>query len=410
MIKFDPALLTIDVVQLKSVTTALGGSITVVDEVKSTPGKEVTRRMKVPMAVTRHFLQHTHKRTKYLKPVYTALVKYGTLVVGMESHPLSSMGELISDGVFGPTRWIPKCEANIKDVIKPLIEQSDRDWFFDGRYAYSFDGGSTNEAVRNGEHLTQDGSFRKVIANTLDLQNLSGVKQVKADERSCLAFVTAQGAGVISPPIWKNLSEVGATQMSKAGATPDEDGEDDDDESSDVPNNIKYSFDKIDETLSVNLNFALKAGKEIGGTFGYDRVEALRLPQLMVELCTVNLPNIPASVKATYCIGLKFTHTICWLLGMSRSAHTLENYMVVRSLMKHLTKKGIFRKNVFSAERIFKGAQTVDNVPFLKLDELLANQDFNKQSLSSLLALARSSGKARKDDGIHSVDTLLNDE
>jgi hypothetical protein len=409
MIKFDAALLTIDIVQLKSVTTALGGSITVVDEVKSKPGKEITKRMVVPMAVTRHFLQHTHKRTKYLKPVLTALVKYGTHVVGMEAHPLSSMGELISDGVFGPTRWIPKCEANIKNVIKPLVEQSDRQWFFDGRYAYSFDGGSTDNAVRNGEHLTQDGSFRKVIAQSLDLQDLSGEKQVKASERSCLAFVTAAGAGVISPPIWKNLSEVGATQMSKAGATTDED-DDSDDEGSDVPNNIKYSFDKIDETLSVNLNFALKAGKEIGSTFGYDQVEALRLPQLMVELCTVNLPNIPSSVKATYCIGLKFTHTICWLLGMSRHAHTLENYMVVRSLMKHLTKKGIFRKNVFSAERIFKGMQTVENVPFLKLEELLANQDFNTTSLSSILALARSSGKAHKDDGIHSIDTLLNDD
>lgn len=407
MIKFDSSMLSVEIVRLKSVTTALGGSITVIDEAKSAM-KEVMKRIPVPMAITRSFIKKTHKRTKYLKPVYTAVVKYGNHVVGLESHPLSSMGELIEEGAFGPTRWIPKCENNIDTVVKPLVESGDRQWFFDGRYVYSFDAGSTGSAVRDAEHLTQDGSFRKVIARTLDLQEMSGAQQLKTEGRSCLAFVTSNGDGVVSPPIWKNLSDVGATQLSKAGA--DDDDDEEDDGVTITHPSFKYSFDKIDETLSVNLNFALKAGKEIGRTFGFERVEPLRLPQLMVELCTVNLPNIPASVKSTYCIGLKFSHTICWLLGLSRSAHTLDDYMVIRSLMKYLTKKGIFRKNVFSAERIFKAEHTVESVPLMKLDTLLENRDMMSMSISAILLKAREAAHKGGNEDIHSVGVLLNDE
>ena len=406
MIKFDPALLSIDIVQLKSVTTALGGSISILDDARSTDKKEVYKRIVVPMAVTQSFIKKTHKITKYLKPVYTALVKYDNSVIAMERHPLSSLGELEFEGVFGPTRWVPDCEASIEQIIKPLINHSNKQWYFDGRYIYSFDGQDLNDVVRNSEHLTHDGCFRKVVAHSIDVQDLSNKTNIRAVDRSCLAFVTSQGTGVISPPIWKNISDVGSTQLKKAFS-----GEDEEDDSgvADVKNS--YSFDRIDETLSVNLNFALKAGHDIGKMFGYEHVEPLRLPQLMIELCTVNLPNIPVSVKATYDIGLKFTHTISWLLGLINKTQTLSDYIVMRSLLKHLTKKGIFRNNVFDAAHIFKTDCTVENVPLKSLDDLIKDQDFTKQSLSAILMQARMGNVARsRDNGVHSIDTLMNDE
>jgi hypothetical protein len=235
---------------------------------------------------------------------------------------------------------------------------------------------------------------------------LSDRTKIRAVDRSCLAFVTSQGAGVISPPIWKNISDVGCTQLKKAVGV-----NDDDDASGDVDVKNSYSFDRIDETLSVNLNFALKAGNDIGKVFGYEHVEPLRLPQLMIELCTVNLPNIPVSVKATYDIGLKFTHTISWLLGMINKTQTLSDYIVMRSLLKHLTKKGIFRNNVFDAAHIFKTDQTVSAVPLKKLDDLIKDQDFTKQSLSAILMRAQIGKVARShDNDVHSIDTLMNDE
>lgn len=260
--------------------------------------------------------------------------------------------------------------------------------------------------------LTRDGSFRKVIAQSIDMQTIDVATKLAATDRSCLAFVTANGAGVVSPPIWKNLSDVGVTQLSKAVSVDDEDGDENDEDDEDSANTSNsFSFDRIDETLSVNLNFALKAGNDIGRTFGYECVEPLRLPQLMIELCTVNLPNIPKSIKATYGIGLKFTHTISWLLGMSTKANSLDQYIVVRALLKHLTKKGIFRDNIFDAVRVFKDDQNVSMVPLKSLSDLIKDQDITQLSMSSMLMNARVGATVRShNDGIHSIATLMNDD
>ena len=48
MIKFDINLLTTEIVYLKSITTALGGSISVIDQDKSTDKKEVLKRIDTP--------------------------------------------------------------------------------------------------------------------------------------------------------------------------------------------------------------------------------------------------------------------------------------------------------------------------------------------------------------------------
>lgn len=424
MIKFDPSKLSVDIVQLKAVTTSLGGSISVIDDKRSTPTKEVMTRIEVPMAVARAFIMKTKKVTKYLKPVYTAIVKYDGFIVAMERHPLASLGKLEDEGLFGIRRWEPDCELNFKSYIAPLTKRGDRQWYFDGRYIYSFETG-LDAAVRAGEYLTGDGKFRKVMATTIDLQELSNKDKIQPQDRSCMAFVTARGAYAVTPPIWKNLSDVGGTQVRRSvdnaksedtlenGVDRGLDDEDDDEVdygADDRPTLTAGTFDKIDETLAVNLNFALKAGAEIGKKFGYEFVEPLQLPRLMIELHTVNLPNVPKEVKATYDVGLKFTHAMAWLLGLSRKANDLETYIMMRSLMKYLTKKGIFRSNVFNAERVFKEGQSVETVPQLSVGQLINDTDFTKMSLSAILQQAREAQKSRRDGGIQNVGGLLNEE
>lgn len=443
MIKFDPTKLTVDVVQLKSVTTSLGGSISVLDPKRTTPTKEVTTRIVVPMAVARSFIQRTKKVTKYLKPVFTAIVKYDGYIVAMERHPLGAMGKLEDEGLFGIRRWKPDCETNIEQFIKPLTGRGDRQWYFDGRYIYSFESPTTEDAIRGGQFLSADGRFRKVMATSIDLQELSNKDKIQPTDRSCMAFVSARGVYAVSPPIWKNLSDVGGTQIRRSGkaeksedtldngvdrglndepvmvgVAPDDDEDDEDVVQFDGDENRPRldepgTFDMIDESLAVNLNFALKAGQEIGKKFGYEFVEPLQLPRLMIELHTVNLPNVPAEVKATYDIGLKFTHAMAWLLGMSRKTKDddLETYIMMRSLMKYLTKKGIFRSNVFNADRVFKDGQTVKDVPQLAMDQLMKDQDFTKMSLSAILQQAREGQKRRKKgNDIHNVGGMMTED
>lgn len=410
MIKFDPSKLRIDIVLLKSVTTSLGGSITVVEQ---SSGKDEFVRQAVPMAVARAFIQRCKKVTKYLKPTLTAVVKYDGLVVALERHPLGSMGVLHEDQGDGTMRkWRPVSEMNLELYVKPLAS-TDKQWFFDGRYVYRFDREDVMTAAMAGSPLTNDGKFRNVQVHAIDLQNLPSSGKIEGSKRSCMAFIASTGVVSVSPPIWKELAAVGGRQLGRATQIEDEDDADDqpDDEGPATTSNSATTidtsgmFDRIDETLAVNLNFALKAGQEIGQLFGYDCVEPLHLPRLMIELHTVNLPGVQREVKATYDIGLKFTHAMAWLLGMSRYANDLDTMLMMRSLMKYLTKRGIFRRNVFNPERVFIGDHNYETIPLLSYAEL-AERDVSSLSLSMVLSQARQN----KLSGIHNIGGLMTED
>lgn len=417
MIRFNPQLLSVEIVSLKTITTSLGGSITVVDDARTTDKEEVHKRVEVPMAVARAFIMKTKKVTRYLKPVLTALVRYDGTVVAMERHALGSMGTLVYEDFEGVERqWEPAAAQNIKGLVVPLVNRPDREWYFDGRYVFSFASKDVDHAITQGEFLTSDGRFRQVMAMSVDLQELSNKEKLEPVERSCLGFVSNRGAMAVSPPIWKKLSDVGGTQLGKlAKAAQEDDDLDEEDKASPVEGTPevakKFNFDEIDNGLAVNLNFALKAGQEIGKTFGYEQVEPLGLPRLMIELHTVNLPNVPSQIKSTYDVGIKFTHALAWLLGMSRNANTLETYVMMRSLMKYLTMKGIFRNNTFDANSIFKEEKTIADVPQLVLNDLLEDNT-TQMSLSAILQQARRGIKARKkaEEDIHQFGGMLNEE
>jgi hypothetical protein len=217
--------------------------------------------------------------------------------------------------------------------------------------------------ILNGDHLTASGAFRKVVAQTVDLQCLHTKKDLSVEDRGCLAFVSSYGDTSVSPPIWKNLEKVGSKQMSVMASMEDDDA----DRATTITSYEKFPFDSIDNNMSVNLNFALRAGIEIGKLFGYEHVEPLQLARLMIELHTVNLPNIDKSIKATYDIGMKFSHALAWLLGLSRHVNTLDTYLVMRSLLTYLTRKGIFRQDTFHSECVFKDNNTVADIPLADL-------------------------------------------
>ena len=407
MIRFDASQLSIDFVQLKSITTSLGGSISIIDDEKSTPVEEVTKRIAVPMALARAFIQTTKKVTKYLKPVWVAVARYGDHVVALERHPMVSLGTLEMDGPFGVKRWVPSLERNINEFIVPTTTLDGKDWYFDGRYVYSFDQNDMETTVRNGRYLSDNGHFRKLVSQTIDLQSASfhgGDEAMKIEERNCLAFVTSTGDFTVSPPIWKDLEGVGGKQ--RRAITDDDDESDEDDLDGDVKTTIDGVFDIIDSTMSVNLNFALKAGQEVCKLFGDEQVEPLQLSRLMIELHTVNLPNVPKQVKATYDCGMRFSHAMAWVLGLSRKADTLETHLIMRSLLSYLTKKGIFRSNAFDADSVFMPGMTVTNVRHKPVDELIGELDFTKMSLANILASAKENRKNGKQLSL--LDPIIN--
>jgi hypothetical protein len=369
MIKFDKTKLTTQIVLLKSVTQALGGAISVIDEEKSIDRKEVTIRIPVPLSVARAFIIRHKKVTKYLKPVLTALVMYEGRVISMERHAMGSMGELMHEGFGGEmVMWEPYSVSNLNQLIYPLMAASNKDWYIDGRYVYSFESFNLDRLVDEAPTMTADAHFRKLSVTAIDFQEISNADKLQPTNRSCLVYKATTGEFIISPPIWKELGGVGASKRSE------------DDAAAPVA-----SFDEIDENMCVNLNFALTAGKQIGAMFGYEEVEPLQLPRLMIELHTVNLPNIPSQVKSTYDIGMSFTHTLAWLMGLSRQADTLDAYIMIRSLLKYLTTKGIYRSNLFQVEQVFVEGTTLSTLKMKSLDDLMADPDITGSAIRSIL-------------------------
>lgn len=388
MIAFDPTKLEVTIVGLKSISQALGGSISIIDPVLSTDRKEVTIRFNAPSLVLRSYLK-IHKFTRYLKPMVAAIVRYEGHIVSLERHPLGGFGEELELQVDGSTSaWVPMCKRRIEVVLNNL--PNPESWFFDGRFVYQLKNElSEQQAVRQGAHLNANGSFRKIDVNAIDLFTLPS-EPAEATSRTCLAFVTSTGVHSISPPVWKNLSDVGMTQFKKQDKLDDmSDGqlvEDSD--------RMKKNFDRLDATMGVNLNFVLTAGRVVGRTFGYDYIEPLQLPRLMIELHTVNLPNVASQVKATYDIGVTFSEAMAWLLGLMYKANTLDSYRSMSMLMKYLTSSGIFRLSLFDASLVFQPGKTTNDIVKQDVQTLMSSTDISKVSISQLLVDVRRMQKA----------------
>lgn len=377
MIKYDPSLMTIELVRIKSLSLALGGSITIIDEEKSDDTKEVTKRVESGIAPTRAFIQKHKKTTKYLIPVWTAIVRYDNKICALERHPLGTFGDVETEGLDGTMRvWEPDSQLNLDRYIHPLVNKPGKEWFFDGRYIYSFTNDNIDSIVRQAPYLSQSGNFRKINVMSIDTQKVMYADELQPVERTCVAYVSSTGEYSITPPIWKNLDSVGGTKITE-----------------DESVKMGFNFDSLNEYMAVNLNFALNAGKQIGEMFGYDRIEPLQLPRLMLDLHTINLPNIPKQIKSTYDIGMSFSNTFAWLLGLLREADTLESYIMMRSIMKYLTQKGIYRANTFKEANIFVDSKSLNDVQLKDMDELLESSDYTKLKLINIIQQAKLAGK-----------------
>jgi hypothetical protein len=353
MIKFDATKLRIEYMKLKSCTTSLGGSITVLDEEKSTPLLDKYKRISSPFAVTRSFIKRS-KSSSFFYATPIAVTFYDDIVVALEKSPYGNLAtNLDGESIFGPgERWISASEFNINRIVTGYTAGAE--WFIDGNFIFRI-----NKDIAPLQ-LSSDGLFKSVSVHSIKLADIS-IATVQPDIRTSLAFCV-NGRCVITPPVWKTLANIGQSKLT-------------DDRVTVVASSLwnttgEFQFDKIDEQLAVNLNFALSAARAVSEVFGYDYIEPLNLPEMMIRLNTVNLPNVDKSVKATIDIGVKFTHIVAWLIGLTERLDTLESYMVLRDLLKYVTTKGVFKRNVFDLGSIFKDGYSIDNVPVYEHDEV----------------------------------------
>lgn len=375
MIAFDPKLLTTEFVQLKTVSTAMGGGITIVDGERSKEGREVYRRVAVPFSIARKFQKH-HKTSRYLHPVWTAIIRYGDLVIALERHPLGAMGEMEEEGFDGQTRrWEPFCERSIRMVVVPKT-RAHQDWWFDGRYMYRFPQGAY-QAVVNGRFLSSDGHFRAINCIAVDFGDLELQSKVEIEEqRVCVAFVADTGDYALTPPVWKTFDIGNRTTDSKTKQQ-------------------RFDFDEFDQRMAININFALKAGHDLANVFGHLIAEPLELPDLMVRMRTVNLPSIHPDIKATTAIHLSFKNSMAWLIGLLARTDTLDGYLTLRNLLKYLISKGVVRKDALDSSRVFRDDSNT-SVSLVTREQAADNA---KRTIASGIEVRRSVSTSVRDGG-----------
>lgn len=378
MIPFKIEKLKIEHMYIKQVSSALGGMITVLDDKKSKKaGREMFSKIKIPHQLARHFKKQ-YTVSKYLKPVLSAVTFYRDHVVAIERHPLGNLGKKTTTGLFGEVEWISDSEHNLDTIILPLHLRNE--FFIDGTFLYTI-----NQAdVKAAESLSKDGRFKAVKVKSWKLMQLPHKENLREEERTSLAFTPKGGKTFMTPPIWKTLSNVGTSQLSKRLA----DDLEEMDDAVDIGTDPTFKFDEIDQHLSVNLGFALKAGRELSEVFGYDMIEPLGLDDLMLQMRSVNLPNIANEVKQTYDTGFPFTHAVAWLIGLVNRTKSLDSFITLRTLLKHLTTKGVYRKGAFDSDSIFKDPNVTD-VPVMTMEEAGALEKIDMDTALQMGRIAR---------------------
>jgi hypothetical protein len=321
MIKFDPAKVTFKKIKLKTIN-ALSGSIQVIDE--TVRGKEKTYKMECHNSITRLF-KKTYNITFFTVPYECAIMLYDGHIVALEKAVIN---ERFTEGLNGIIEWVPQMER-VYSTVQSLMN-AQYDWYFDGSYVYSF-GCSLEDAITGGKFLSRSGNFRSLVAQAIHINYIGISSDVYVESRNCLAYVANNDVFSITPPIWKTLEGIGSNKIKSEDTI-----------------GLTTQFDKVDNNLMVNLQFAIVAGTALTRQFGYQSIEPLQLPKLMVQLKTVNLPQISTEIKQTFDIGLSFTQAMAWLLGINRNITTYEEMITMKKLFRYLSTNGIFSKQELS--------------------------------------------------------------
>lgn len=100
------------------------------------------------------------------------------------------------------------------------------------------------------------------------------------------------------------------------------------------------TFVEIDSNVFPNIRFVNYAAKALSRQFGYESVEPLGLPILMMEHQTFNIGGLPTEMQAASAAPMSFTCALAWMIGMNREVESLDDLIAVKSSTKMLLTKG----------------------------------------------------------------------
>jgi hypothetical protein len=344
LIQFDPGLVEIRKVRIHHVTTSLGGSIKYSEYDDTRPKNKRVVKRPFPMAVARLFIK-LYERSNFFNPADGAIMFYDGMAIAAELAPVT-----VAFGAMTLDEWVPDVETKFNMMLVDMgnhMNTSD-EWFFDGTFVYRFDGELSTQ-IEQGNTLTEDGRFVTIQAWCYHFSHLLH-RNAEVSPRVCLGFRAGTEFAVTSP-VWAGLGGLNNSNTKDSNDAADNIG-------------LATSLDSADSILSVNLNCILYIAKSMTNIFGYRATYPLGLPQLMVQLQTVNLGAIPKHSKALYPANIPFTHLLAWLIGLHNNIISLEQVIELRKSLKYLTTKGTYDR---ATENIAK-YETMD-IPLVTIEQ-----------------------------------------
>lgn len=317
LIKFDKDKLEYRKVKLKSINASNG--YVVLDNGK---------RLECTSSLVSTIYKNIYGMTSFTIPAEFCLMMYEGLVVSLEKAAINERYVITSNGDM--VEWQPLMISRVDNVLaKCRVEY---EYYFDGSYIYTF-GDSIPYKLRFGRKMTDDGKFVSVDVSASNLSNvLSDINPF--GRRNCLGYIASNGSYAVTSPLWATLVNIGENNMKKA--------------TMEIKGGMTQ-FDKVDRNMIVSLQFAIYSGKMLSKVFGYHSLDFLQLPKLMIQLNTVNLPNVPVDIRNTFDIGIPFTQCMAHLLGLLRKCETLEEVCMMNKVIKYLSTKGIYSRKAISA-------------------------------------------------------------
>jgi len=317
LIKFEKDKLEYRKVKLKSINASNGYVVL-----------EDGKRLECTSSLVSTIYKNIYGMTSFTIPAEFCLMMYEGLVVSLEKAAINERYVITSNGDM--VEWQPLMISRVDNVLaKCRVEY---EYYFDGSYIYTF-GDSIPYKLRFGRKMTDDGKFVSVDVSASNLSNvLSDINPF--GRRNCLGYIASNGSYAVTSPLWATLVNIGENNMKKA--------------TMEIKGGMTQ-FDKVDRNMIVSLQFAIYSGKMLSKVFGYHALDFLQLPKLMIQLNTVNLPNVPVDIRNTFDIGIPFTQCMAHLLGLLRKCETLEEVCMMNKVIKYLSTKGIYSRKAISA-------------------------------------------------------------
>lgn len=344
MFAFNPTTIGFGYFKLKALSqSTIDPRVTFVDE----SGNE--RKVPLPSSIARRLSQKVNKVSRFTVDFPCCVATLDGRVVSVDVPTAAEFAHWKEHKV-----WTSPIEKNI-EVVKKLQGQ---DWLFDGQYAYRADG-ELNEI-----HGSNFG-FQPVRAYNLYKMDVGQTLDEIA--LSCLAYRKSDGT-------WQQTCPVTRASGGFLQLTGDVDTFNAGDQF--VDNAVASSLALMDNTHIVNLKFVNYAAKRITDCFGYESIEPLGLPLLMIEHQTMSIVSLPQSVQQTSPAPFKFTQGVAWLIGLFGKVQTLDQMMVMKATVKMLltkgntqTETGMDDGEVPLKEKIAQLRQTLSDAPLIKFNK-----------------------------------------